>query len=772
LLQRCSNGLLFSVLSHKINQLKVQDFSKLFSSLPGFFLVVDTQLVIVAANDRYLDLFHHQDKIIGKSIADVLPFTVIALENVIRQAAEHTESFADKSEILTINFTPIIEGDEVSQVILKIENLAGVALNQPSEFSELFANLFDLNPAALAISRISDSKVLNVNESLLRLLEFDNKRDVIGKTAAELNLMTQPEKRDEVIRILREKVRVVSKEGEVRTFKGKLKWVATSLIIVNLNGEQCLLAVLIDITDRKRAEDEIRSINSNLERSVIEKTKQAIEAELEYRSVVEQAMDGIFISDSKGNYFDVNASACAMLGYSKAELLTMSTLDILAPDESTSPPRFTELMLGKTLLTTRTFRRKDGSLLPVEISGRMLSNGKMLGIVRDITERKRAEDAAYILNTQLEEKVQLRTAELEKKITELQESEDKFQKAFHASSAGLTITKLSDSKYVDANDAFLKMIGYSREEVIDHTALDLSLVVDIQKREAVLKAVRDRGAVSHVEMTIKTKTGEHFEILSSIETIAHHGERYAINIIYDITDQKRAQQKLEAVNKELESFSYSVSHDLRAPLRSIMGYAEILQLDFGAQLNETMNGHLRRITNSAKKMGRLIDDLLEFSRLGKLEVSKSNIDTLKIIQRNIHEHGLSGMAKPQFVLKALLPSYADFSMLNQVWFNLISNAVKYSSKKENPIIEIGSYEDKNETVFYIRDNGVGFNMEFSSKLFGVFQRLHRAADFDGTGVGLALVKRIIDKHDGRIWAEAIEEDGATFYFSLPSSKAR
>jgi light-regulated signal transduction histidine kinase (bacteriophytochrome) len=203
-----------------------------------------------------------------------------------------------------------------------------------------------------------------------------------------------------------------------------------------------------------------------------------------------------------------------------------------------------------------------------------------------------------------------------------------------------------------------------------------------------------------------------------------------------------------------------------------MGYAEILQLDFSDELNETMSSHLHRITNSAKKMGRLIDDLLEFSRLGKLELAKTNIDTRKIVEKNVADLGLSN-GKPQFIIKDLLPSNADFAMLNQVWFNLISNAAKYSAKKSHPVIEIGSYAASDrETVFYVKDNGAGFNMAFAGKLFGVFQRLHRPADFEGTGVGLALVKRIIDKHDGRIWAEAVEQEGATFFFSLPNIIAK
>jgi PAS domain S-box-containing protein len=766
----------------KSTKLKGQDFSKLFSSLPGFFLVVDMEFTIIAATKQYLDAVQNtHGNVVGKHVIEILPIAVPFIESVCTDKITRTEFFAMGGANVGVQFTPVIdEVGHVDNIILKIENIPGdsnlgqpdVSAGQNGESFELFAKLFNLNPAALAISRIRDSKIIAVNESFLRLFEFSGRNEVIGKTSAELNLLVQPEQRQEILALLNETVESVTVEGNIRTISGNIKWVAISIMKSNLSGESCLIATLIDITARKIAEDEIRSINADLEKTVVERTKNALETELEYRSVVEQATDGIFISDSNGNYIDVNSSACALLGYTKDELLKMNIVAVLSPQENATPPKFAELRSGRTLLTTRSFLRKDGSSFPVEISARMLSNGKMLGIVRDITERKRAEEAIHNLNAQLEEKVLLRTAELEKKVTELQESEEKFQKAFYASSAGLTITRLSDSTYVDVNDAFLKMIGYAREEVINRTALDLSLVVNIKKREEVLKAVHEHGAASHVEMTIRKKSGMYFDILSSIETITHHGERYAINIIYDITERKRAQEKLEAVNKELESFSYSVSHDLRAPLRSIMGYAEILQLDFSDELNETMSSHLHRITNSAKKMGRLIDDLLEFSRLGKLELAKTNIDTRKIVEKNVADLGLSN-GKPQFIIKDLLPSNADFAMLNQVWFNLISNAAKYSAKKSHPVIEIGSYAASDrETVFYVKDNGAGFNMAFAGKLFGVFQRLHRPADFEGTGVGLALVKRIIDKHDGRIWAEAVEQEGATFFFSLPNIIAK
>jgi signal transduction histidine kinase len=229
--------------------------------------------------------------------------------------------------------------------------------------------------------------------------------------------------------------------------------------------------------------------------------------------------------------------------------------------------------------------------------------------------------------------------------------------------------------------------------------------------------------------------------------------------------------QLEIVNKELESFSYSVSHDLQAPLRILNGHSAILLEDYGEAVDEEAKRLLGSIRNNALKMSNLINDLLKFSKLGKQEVEKSDIDTARLVHDIISELGSASHHEATIIVNPLLPVYADHSLVTQVWLNLLSNAIKYSSKKENPKVEIGSIQHENEIINYVRDNGAGFDMAYADKLFGVFQRQHKASEFEGTGVGLAIVKRIVSKHGGRVWAEAIPNEGATFYFSLPGKTA-
>lgn len=228
--------------------------------------------------------------------------------------------------------------------------------------------------------------------------------------------------------------------------------------------------------------------------------------------------------------------------------------------------------------------------------------------------------------------------------------------------------------------------------------------------------------------------------------------------------------QLEATNQELEAFSYSVSHDLRAPLRAVSGYATMLKEDYTEKLDEEGNRVLHMIVSNARMMGLLIDDLITFSKIGRRESQYRPVDMKQLVDACIHE--LQPLKdNPNLTIKTgnIAPCYGDGNLLKQVWINLISNAIKYSSKEKNPVIEIGSRMETDRVIYFVRDNGVGFDMKYADKLFGVFERLHSHDEFEGTGIGLALSKRIIHKQGGKIWADATKGFGATFYFTIPSS---
>ena len=233
---------------------------------------------------------------------------------------------------------------------------------------------------------------------------------------------------------------------------------------------------------------------------------------------------------------------------------------------------------------------------------------------------------------------------------------------------------------------------------------------------------------------------------------------------------KERTMQLELVNKELEAFSYSVSHDLRTPLRAINGYSIKLKEDYEEKLDAEGKRIIGNVITNARMMGQLIDDLLAFSRLGKKELVHTKVDMQALATNVVNEILQHDFEQDYHINIGLLPpAEADQGMIKQVLINLLGNAIKYSAKNNHPEIEIGGRDEGTRIVYYVKDNGVGFDMAYVGKLFGVFQRLHSQAEFEGTGVGLALVKRIIDKHTGEVWAEAEENAGATFYFSLPKA---
>ncbi|MGQ0751273.1 MAG: sensor histidine kinase [Betaproteobacteria bacterium] len=235
-------------------------------------------------------------------------------------------------------------------------------------------------------------------------------------------------------------------------------------------------------------------------------------------------------------------------------------------------------------------------------------------------------------------------------------------------------------------------------------------------------------------------------------------------------DARTAQ--LEAANKELESFSYSVSHDLRAPVRAIIGFSRILSEEHIEQLEAEARRLLGIVQSEAHRMGALIDDLLAFSRMGRQAIQAVDIDMTHLARSTYEGLGAQHPAdKVQFQLGALPRARGDRSLLGQVWVNLLANALKFSSKQAMPRIEVSAISDETEHVYFVRDNGVGFDPRYQSTLYGVFQRLHDASDFPGTGVGLALVQRIVTRHGGRVWADSKPNEGATFYFTLPKERA-
>jgi PAS domain S-box-containing protein len=323
------------------------------------------------------------------------------------------------------------------------------------------------------------------------------------------------------------------------------------------------------------------------------------------------------------------------------------------------------------------------------------------------------------------------------------------------------------------NEGFSKLFGWTSVEEFKQkrggNILEASRHEKI--KEIIKESVLEKKSITY-ESINPTKDGRELWIQATITPIFDDSGnlKKLVFVDSDITELKKSNEQYLAVNKELEAFSYSISHDLQAPLRAINGYSKILEEDYASKLDKDGLALLNAIWNNSKKMGELIDDLLAFSRLGRMEMAISEINMTELVKSVIEEEIMRNSNEIEFIINELLPSKGTQTLIKQVWINLISNAIKYSSHNTNPRIEIGSYIKNNTTVYYVKDNGAGFDMRYYDKLFGVFQRLHSQDEFEGTGIGLAIVQKIINRHKGTVWAESKLDEGSCFYFSLPTIK--
>jgi PAS domain S-box-containing protein len=346
-----------------------------------------------------------------------------------------------------------------------------------------------------------------------------------------------------------------------------------------------------------------------------------------------------------------------------------------------------------------------------------------------------------------------------------------------------------DGRIIDANERAFQTYGYDhKEEMLQLTLPDLSSAATKALLNGKLKDIEKRNGMIY-ETQHQKKDGTVFAIEVSCRLIEIEGREHIQSIIRDITERKEAEVKirqlteeleqrvldrtaeLEAANKELKAFSDSVSHDLRAPLRAITGFSQILMEDYADKLGGEGRRLLNVICSNTQKMEQLIDDLLAYSRIGRIELRFSRIDMDTSVNSIIDEIKISFPERTvHFDAGPILPAMGDRSMIHQVLMNLLSNAIKFTKSKEKAVIEIGSRGEGDKNIYYIKDNGVGFDMQYVDKLFGIFQRLHSEEQFEGTGVGLAIVQRIIHRHGGKVWAEGKENEGATFFFTLPKGR--
>jgi PAS domain S-box-containing protein len=368
---------------------------------------------------------------------------------------------------------------------------------------------------------------------------------------------------------------------------------------------------------------------------------------------------------------------------------------------------------------------------------------------------------------------------------ELDASELRYRRLFETAQDGILILDAETGMVVDVNPFLITLLGYSQEQFLGKAVWELGFLNDVAANAQKFAELRDKEYVRYEHLPLETSDGRRVavEFVSNVYLVA--GAKVIQCNVRDISARRKAEEALTllraelearvtlrtaellAANRELEAFSYSVSHDLRAPLRAIDGFSQAVLEDYGDLLPAAGRDQLLIIRRGARRMGNLIDDLLAFSRLSRAPLIKRPVNTADLVRGSLAELEAQRAGRIVDLRIGALPNCSgDPALLKQVWLNLVSNALKYTRKREQAAVEIGCLKTNGTDTFFVRDNGTGFDLSYAGKLFGVFQRFHRAEDYEGTGVGLAIVQRIVQRHGGCIWAEAIVDRGATFYFTL------
>lgn len=704
------------------------------------------------------------------TIGFVLSFTILL--SVIVVTYYNNKNIIDASQLIQHTHRVLFQSEEIVALTIDMETgYRGYFITHNESFLEPMNNAaklvyskVDTLGKLVADNKEQKERVDSVKESIMQRLRYS--QNVIqllkaGKTA-EVNAMIATgtgKKLSDKIRRQITQIQTVENallQNRQRKYEQRQRsfyaaFLGLTLVVFSVLG---LLFYIItrNMEARNKVETELRE-NRNLLNSIINNTSMWISAK-----------------DRSGKFILVNKAMADNLGKQPVQLIGLTHYDI-APKAIADESEKTDVAVmeqNKLLEVEINARDRDGRMRSIYIVKFPIHNEKgevtgMGGVAADMTERKENE-------------------------LKLQEAFEHINDLYNHAPCGYHSIN-ANGIFTEINQTELNWLGYTKAEVVNKL-----MFTDILTNESKatfsknFEGFKKTGKANNLEFELKRKNGSTFYVILNATAI-YDGEGnylYSRSTIHDITELKIAREEAEYLNQQLEqkimqleesntelnTFTYSASHDLRAPLRAISSYASIISSEYSNNMQPDFVRMLDIVKGNAKKMAQLIDDLLVYSRIGKAALNFGEIELTSLagtIAEELKEtytdkwNAKITFGGPRVVV-------CDAVLIRQVLANLIGNAIKYSANNPNPLIHFGWYHMGNETVFFVKDNGSGFDMKYAHKLFGVFQRLHSDKEFEGTGVGLAIVHRIIQKHSGRVWAEGKVDEGATFYFSIPDIK--
>jgi len=505
---------------------------------------------------------------------------------------------------------------------------------------------------------------------------------------------------------------------------------------LNIGNQQYLMAFVRDVTEQKKAEEALR------------------ESERQFRELTELLPSVVFEADASGMLTLVNNAAFDRFGYSQQDFdKGLNVFQMLAPeDQNRAKKNMGNILDGKTVGPVEyTALRKDGSTFPILIHASPITRGDKVvglrGIVLDITDHKRMENA-------------------------LRESEKSYSALINAMNDTVWVIGF-DGKFIEVNDAAVNVLGYSKEELLTMETCDIDVHLSEEDIKDLIKKLPDEG-IQVFETLHFTKDGKAIPVEISSSLATYKGKQAILSIARDITERKKAQEAIKEANRllkqsneELENYTYAVSHDLKAPLRTIKSFGSFLLEDYKNKLDETGQDYLNRMVKASSHMDAMIEDLLVLSRVGRQFTEIEKVDLNKLLKEILADLEATIKERNAEVVVDKLPNLSVHRVWKrQLFMNLISNALKFNESK-TPKIEVLYEERENDHLFKVRDNGIGIEEKYLDRIFNLFERAPTEKKYEGTGAGLAICKKIVEQHGGKIWVESTPGKGSTFLFTIP-----